>query len=122
MNLNIPTLGVAAIDRDHRDAAELLEAAAAPGADIKEMAARLLAHCREHFAREEALMAECGFFAAHCHAEEHRRVLAEAEAAALGREAEARDYVLGVFPRWLVEHAATMDTVTMSAWLAHKGA
>lgn len=119
------TLGYAVMDRDHADSLQLLEAAkAAPAGALAAPFAAFARHLREHFAREEALMTEKGFFALHCHSDEHARVLAgiasiEAELARGGEE-EARHYLRYGFPDWFHNHLATMDRVTAS-FLANAG-
>ncbi|SMH58138.1 hemerythrin domain-containing protein [Azospirillum agricola] len=116
-------LGYAVMDRDHADSLELWEAAkAAPAGALVAPFAAFANHLREHFAREEALMTEKGFFALHCHSGEHARVLegiasVEAELAGGGEE-RARRYLRHQFPDWFHNHLATMDRVT-AAFLAN---
>ncbi|WP_372397232.1 hemerythrin family protein [Azospirillum sp. HJ39] len=111
------TLGYAVMDRDHADSLALWEAAcAAPAGALQAPFGAFAAHLREHFARENALMTEHGFFALHCHMEEHARVLAviamiEAELGE-GKEERARKYLRFHFPDWFHTHLATMDRVT----------
>ncbi|MBP2299571.1 bacteriohemerythrin [Azospirillum picis] len=110
-------LGHAVMDRDHADSLGLWETARDAAAG--ELAAPFTAfarHLREHFARENALMTEHGFFALHCHKDEHSRVLAvlaalEAELEE-GSEDRARKYLRFHFPDWFHTHLATMDRVT----------
>ena len=118
----IPTLGHAVMDRDHIDSVALLQAACdAPAGGMQAPFAAFATHLREHFARENALMAQHGFFALHCHKDEHTRVLnvvatMEAELAE-DKEDRARKYVTLYFPDWFHTHLATMDRVT-AAFLA----
>lgn len=76
----------------------------------------LIDHTKAHFAREEALMDEYGFFAKDCHKGEHARVLAEADSVRrrleAGGEAFARAYVREALPDWFRNHRDTMDFVT----------
>ena len=122
--LVLPVLGVAVIDKDHLDTVDLIAAAAGAADDrLPQLMDQAAHHLVQHFGREEALMDECGFFAAHCHKEEHQRVLAEAkhyqDAAALGQLDKVRTYLTQDFPAWLLQHAETMDTVTMMAYRSY---
>lgn len=110
-------LGVDFIDQDHAEAVEeinRLAALAADGADMIEAAVRFRRHCDEHFAREEAMMKQTGFFAIEPHCGEHRRVIAELDAVIDRlRQGEAcRDYFTVALPQWFLEHRSTMDYVT----------
>lgn len=113
------TLGYAVMDHDHADSLGLWEAAkAAPVGGLAQPFAAFAKHLREHFTREEGLMSEKGFFALHCHSDEHTRVLAvvasiEADLAS-GSEDRARRYLRYEFPDWFHNHLATMDRVTAS--------
>ena len=119
-------LGVPMIDADHQESIAL--ANAARDADDSRFAERFEAfaeHLREHFERENALMEQHAFFAAHCHQEEHDRVLAEVDdmLARLrrGSPADARAYVRDGFPVWFQTHHATMDFVTANHILSQVG-
>ncbi|PWC33797.1 hemerythrin family protein [Azospirillum sp. TSO35-2] len=120
------TLGHAVMDRDHTDSLALWEAAkAAPAGALQAPFAAFARHLREHFARENALMTEHGFFALHCHMDEHARVLAvvatiEAELAE-GQEDRGREYLRHHFPDWFYTHLATMDRVTADFLLRAAG-
>ncbi len=114
---DVPVLGYEVMDRDHVDSVALLQAACdAPAGQLQAPFAAFAKHLREHFARENALMTQHGFFALHCHKDEHARVLKvvatmEAELEE-GNEARARLYVTEHFPDWFHTHLATMDRVT----------
>ncbi|MBY6260732.1 hemerythrin [Azospirillum sp. 412522] len=114
---DIPMVGYAVMDRDHVDSVALLQAARnAPAGQLQAPFAAFAKHLREHFARENALMTEHGFFALHCHKDEHARVLTvvatmEADLEE-GKEDRARLYVTEHFPDWFHTHLATMDRVT----------
>lgn len=114
---DVPMLGQAVMDRDHIDSVALLQAACdAPAGELRAPFAVFAKHLREHFARENALMTQHGFFALHCHKDEHARVLnvvaaMEAELEE-GKEDRARLYVTEHFPDWFHIHLATMDRVT----------
>lgn len=121
MAIQIPVLGVAVVDQDHQDAVTLIEMAmTADESELAELLNKAAAHLAEHFRREEALMDECGFFAAHCHKAEHARVLDEVanvqEIAVRDDLAVVRHYLTSDFPAWLLEHASSMDTVTMASY------
>ncbi|PWC81794.1 hemerythrin [Azospirillum sp. TSH100] len=114
---DVPLLGYAVMDQDHVDSVVLLRAACdAPAGQLQAPFAAFAKHLREHFSRENALMTRYGFFALHCHKDEHARVLKvvatmEAELEE-GKEARARLYVTELFPDWFHTHLATMDRVT----------
>lgn len=95
--------------REHR--------ARAAKAVVLERLDALLAHTREHFAREESAMEETGFPAYPMHKAEHDRVLDElkAEARAFqaqGDAARLSAYVSETVPAWFVQHIQSMDLVT----------
>ena len=121
MPISIPTLGVLVVDKDHQDAVTLIETAiASADNELAILLDKAAIHLADHFGREEALMDECGFFASHCHKEEHQRVLKEVVQiqilAAQGDLANVRTYLTQAFPDWLVQHANSMDTVTMMSY------
>lgn len=108
-------VGVGFMDEDHAVAADLINDLAAA-----DLAGRLLAlphfieHCRDHFGREQDLMAKVRFFATACHTAEHHRVLVELDTVFDGlRAGDAQDgYFTRDLPGWLLDHRATMDRVT----------
>lgn len=108
-------VNVAFMDHDHVEAAALINGmAAAAGPERAALLGKFITHCREHFARENAMMTEVGFFAQHCHVGEHERVLEELETVRAKVEAgEAMDeYFQSGLPEWLMNHRNTMDFVT----------
>ncbi len=108
-------VGLEFMDHDHAEAAALInEMASATGEARAAALERFIAHCREHFAREEAMMGKIGFFALGCHQGEHERVLAELDGVMTKmRAGEAQDhYFAKVLPEWLLTHRGTMDAVT----------
>jgi hemerythrin len=110
-------VGLGVIDADHEMFVHQLNAArAASDAEFPAKVVELAAHTREHFAREEAIMDETGFFAAEMHKSEHRRVLAEVDAMAArlttGDLAAVRAWVAHDLPEWFLQHRGTMDAVT----------
>lgn len=109
-------VGIAFIDDDHHEAVELINAlAGAEGEERLTLFRRYLAHAEEHFAREEELMRQIGFFAYVPHSDEHRRVLDSLRAVLADLEAG-----LAVAPattttdlaEWLLAHRNSMDYVT----------
>lgn len=110
-------VGLGVIDADHEVfVAQLNAAEAASDEEFPARVAELATHTREHFAREEAIMDETGFFAADMHKSEHRRVLAEVDAMAAklaaGDLAAVRQWVASGLPEWFLQHRGTMDAVT----------
>ncbi|MCR6632999.1 MAG: hemerythrin [Magnetospirillum sp.] len=108
-------VGVAFMDEDHAEAAALINAlATSSGPERAATLETFIAHCREHFAREEAMMEKTGFFAHGCHQGEHVRVLAELEGvlARLKGGDEQDGYFAQALPQWLMNHRNTMDFVT----------
>lgn len=108
-------VGIGFMDHDHLHAATLINqmAAAEPAARL-DLLDSFIAHCRDHFAREEAMMARTRFFATHCHAGEHERVLAELDDVRkrlAGGDPQQAYFERGL-PDWLNEHRDTMDFVT----------
>lgn len=107
-------LGVAFMDRDHEDSVKYInDVVAATSADTTAAFDRLICHFEEHFQREYEAMDRAGFFALHCHADEHARVLtwlrdlrAKATPERLRLAAET-DIAI-----WLLQHLDTMDRVT----------
>lgn len=113
-------LGYAVMDETHAAFAALVNRLAlARDAEFAVLFSHLLEHTVDHFAGEEAMMAESGFPALAEHRDEHRRVLGEMRTlqlrANVGRLALVRSYVCNGLPGWFALHAATMD----SALAAH---
>jgi len=113
-------VGVAFVDTDHHEAVETMNRLAAlavtqPGSEsLRAEFTGFLRHCEEHFAREEAMMREVGFFALEPHQGEHERVVAELRAVLADLDAgrDRRDYFTDALPQWFLDHRATMDFVT----------
>jgi hemerythrin len=121
MSVSIPILGIPVVDKDHQDTVALIETIkTCHDSELVAYMDKVAKHLAEHFAREEALMDECGFFASHCHKEEHQGVLKEAaqiqQAAISGDLESVRNYLTKLIPEWLVQHANSMDTVTMMTY------
>ena len=113
------------MDADHQATVDLInQAELCDDAELSALINGAFTHLQEHFGREEELMDACGFFASHCHKAEHERVLDEAlqivKAAAEGDLVRVRSYLTKDFAAWLVQHADTMDTVTMAAYRAYQ--
>lgn len=72
-----------------------------------------LAHMRQHFADEEAMMRRIAFPPYPVHKQEHDRVLDEL--ARLAEQPDTREmerFLLEAVPAWLDQHVATMDMIT----------
>ncbi len=124
---HIPPVALSFMNDDHHleacllnelgDAIERHRAGRAATPAVLERLDALLDHTREHFAREEAAMEECGFPAYAVHKAEHDRVLSEmsAEGRAFqqsGDIARLWAYVSDAIPAWFVQHIHSMDLVT----------
>jgi hemerythrin len=112
-------LGDDAIDDDHRTAVALMhEIAGADDSRVAGLFEAFVAHMREHFERENALMRASAFPAQHCHFDEHTRVLALLDAiaadVAAGRPEAARRFAADAGPAWFIDHRNTMDLVTVT--------
>lgn len=110
-------LGIGFQDCDHREFVSLLNAAAsADDENFPGLVRQLIEHTGEHFARENALMRDCAFFAMHCHEAEHERVLNDMAKIVTSLEQgdlePVRLYVGRSLPEWFLEHLSTMDRVT----------
>lgn len=120
----LPSLPLAFENEDHHSEARLLnEAIEAVEAyrdgrfsaeDVLQRVDALRLLEREHFAREEVAMRECGYPAYAVHKAEHDRVLAdrrfEAERFRIGRGAgRLLAYLTETVPVWLLGHIQTMD-------------
>lgn len=108
-------VGVGFMDHDHTEAAAMINAlAASHGTERAATLDSFIAHCREHFAREEAMMEQTGFFALHCHRDEHIRALAEFNLVLTRLKGgdEQDEYFARTLPNWLMNHRNTMDFVT----------
>ena len=110
--------GVQVMDHDHQISVEQLQGLRQEN-DDREFTSQFVAftdHLRAHFAREESLMDEHGFFNTQGHKMEHQRVLGDL--GLIVKQAEAGDlsavkrYVEREFSDWFVMHHATMDTDT----------
>ena len=123
MPFSLPVLGVPIVDEDHLAAASLVDQACnCDDRDLPHILEHVALHLKEHFGREETMMDQCNFFAAHCHKDEHSRVLDEVvnvqASSSAGDMATVRRYLTETFPAWLLLHANTMDTITMAAYRA----
>lgn len=106
-------VGVRFMDADHEEAVALMgQMAAAEGAELRALFHHFTQHCREHFARENDLMARIGFFAQACHSDEHERVLAELDEMASKDDDALAAYARDSLPEWFLGHRNSMDFVT----------
>lgn len=108
-------VGISFMDSDHAEAAAMINGLAVlAGPDRVAPLEKFLIHCRDHFAREEAMMEATEFFARDRHRCEHNRALAEIELVLTQlRKGDAQDrYFSRTLPEWLMVHRNTMDFVT----------
>lgn len=109
-------LGVEEMDETHGEFAALVNliTETSDQDDLKLLLGKLVEHTRQHFAREEAMMRECGFRAIEEHVADHNRVLSDLERfvamAARGAPHLARTFVSEFLPSWFETHAQTMDS------------
>jgi hemerythrin len=133
---HIPQVALSFMNDDHHleacllnelaDAIEQHRAGRATAAGVLERLDALLAHTREHFAREETAMEESSFPPYPMHKAEHDRVLGEmkAEGRAFQQGGDAERlwaYVSHAIPAWFVQHIHSMDLVT-SRFVASRAA
>ncbi|MDA8230603.1 MAG: hemerythrin family protein [Magnetospirillum sp.] len=109
-------VGIGFMDHDHAETAALINAVAEAGPDqLPETFRRFLAHTEAHFAREETMMREVGFFAYGPHKGEHDRVLEDLRATAktleTGTAMDSRAMAHDLAD-WLIGHRDSMDMVT----------
>lgn len=121
----VPQVAVDFMNEDHRHFTALLNRLEAllddAGSDngaVTAVLSEIVAHCREHFGREERQMEQYRFPPYPVHKGEHERVLAQLDG--LQRQwqtTEARAPLAAAVTQiteWFINHAATMDTVTAS--------
>jgi len=109
-------LGEPVTDATHAEFVQLLDAAArADDAGFLAAMDEWIDHTRHHFAQEEAWMEAMGFGPRHCHAGEHKQVLAVAAAV---RDKVAQDNALELGRRlvaelsgWFDHHVKSMDAM-----------
>lgn len=112
-------LGVPLMDEDHaRMEAIFARAAEALDADLPALLADVEAETRAHFAREEDLMQSAGVPAFHCHAAQHRLLLAEFarahDAASRGDMKSLRTLLGHTLPGLITAHVNSVDHVAAS--------
>ncbi|GAB6051265.1 bacteriohemerythrin [Magnetospira thiophila] len=118
-------VGVDFMDEDHQEAVDLINRMAeTSGSERRELMAKFLDHCTAHFAREEEMMRQIGFFAYPMHQGEHERVLAELRVVLSrldsGEEDQLSAYFTTALPNWLIDHRNTMDMITATFSLQFK--
>lgn len=84
---------------------------------ISDTLEKLLIHCREHFAREEAQMQKINFPPYPIHQGEHQCVLNEMEQVLEDwRKSEdlvaLKQYAFDTLPEWFIGHIESMDSIT----------
>jgi len=112
-------LGEPVTDATHAEFTLLL-AAAARADDDGFLAAfdEWIEHTRHHFAQEDGWMEAMDFGARHCHAGEHKQVLAVAEAVRAKvvdeGQLELGRRLVGELSGWFAHHVTTMDAMMVS--------
>jgi hemerythrin len=129
VEIELPKLPVAFMNEDHAHAEalwrEMVAALAGYPAHREPLAnacRAFLEHSRAHFGREEDAMQQHAFPPYPVHKAEHDRVLAMlAELTAATESGADADHLRRAIeqdiPTWLVQHVASMDTVT-ARWIA----
>lgn len=117
----LPMVAVPSMNDTHLEESLLINKLedAAQSSNIKltlEMLKELLEHTTTHFAQEESIMQESGFFEYNSHKAEHDRHLNELKSIIKYFD-ERRDpnaimaYIKGNLKAWMIDHVKTMDTV-----------
>lgn len=117
----LPMVAVPSMNDTHLEESLLINKLedAAQSSNIKltlEMLKELLEHTTMHFAQEESIMQESGFFEYNSHKAEHERHLNELKSIIKYFD-ERRDpnaimaYIKGNLKAWMIDHVKTMDTV-----------
>jgi hemerythrin-like metal-binding protein len=108
------TLSMPVMDDTHEAFVALLASVqTAPNAELTERWRALVAHTREHFAREDAWMLATGFAPGSCHMTQHQVVLQVLEEGLLAGEAGQLAPIRQMAHEltiWFPHHAASMDT------------
>jgi hemerythrin len=116
-------LGHPAMDRTHREFVDVVQAmSACSDAELTTKLRVFITHAQAHFGEEDRDMAEAGFPAAACHADEHAAVLSSAHEV-LAR-VEAGDVPIGrafvaELSRWFPSHVAHLDSA-LAHWLVKR--
>jgi hemerythrin len=116
-------LGHPAMDRTHREFVDVVQAmAACADAELTSKLHAFITHAQAHFGEEDRDMAETGFPAAACHADEHAAVLSSAIEVLAG--VEAGDVPIGrafvaELSRWFPSHVAHLDSA-LAHWLVKR--
>lgn len=117
----LPMVAVPSMNDTHLEESLLINKLedAAQSSNIKltlEVLKELLEHTTTHFAQEESIMQESGFFEYNSHKAEHDRHLNELKSIIKYFD-ERRDpnaimaYIKGNLKAWMIDHVKTMDTV-----------
>lgn len=112
-------LGVPLMDEDHARLEALFDRTAeTPDAGLPALLAEVEAETRAHFAREETLMQSAGVPVFHCHAAQHRLLLAEFarpyDAVSRGDMESLRRFLGDTLPEMIAAHVNSVDHVTAS--------
>lgn len=116
-------LGFTPMDDTHEEFLSLLDTLlAAPDEGVSDALASMQAHSREHFALEERWMAETGFPAGDCHADEHAAVLASMEGVGrrvTGGDIEAARSLARALADWFPGHVDHLDSA-LAHWMCKR--
>jgi hemerythrin len=117
MAQDVPILGVAEMDSEHKALHALLATVAdTPDDGLEDLLFRARRETAAHFAHEERLMEDARFPVLFCHRAQHRRLLAEFETARQLLEtfdpAALRHRLAVVIPTMIEAHIASVDRVT----------
>lgn len=112
-------LGVTLMDEDHEHLEALFgRVAETADADLPAFLGEAETATRAHFEREESLMQSAGVPIFHCHAAQHKLLLAEFagvhNAAGSGDMAGVRRFLGESFPSMIAAHVDSVDRVTAS--------
>jgi hemerythrin len=116
---SIPEVALNSLNKDHYAVVELVNQLDshlrlnAAQTELASVLSCLIEHLENHFACEERQMNKYRFPAYPIHQSEHKRVLTEIKQVAANLEGQQLQRYLNVtFCPWLVEHIATLDTIT----------
>jgi hemerythrin len=109
--LSVPSIGVAAIDEQHRELFAICRAMARSGAGFRTPLLELEAYAGTHFVAEEGLMLMMDYPDFQDHKSRHDAFLVELHACkeAVLRDEDIGAALAGFVSRWLREHVVTVD-------------
>jgi hemerythrin-like metal-binding protein len=112
----VPTLGIAFIDRDHREIdAMFARVADTPDVALPRLLDEIARELAAHFAREEAALIEARIPVLLPHIELHAQLLREVDRmrrAVAANDPDVRGLIAECLPRLVAEHIATADAIS----------